>query len=391
MWFILPSLYTLNSHMKTLLTGVFVSCILSLLSCTGKVGSTEEPIISQPVLDALIAEHPMFSGSVLVSQDGLVTAGAHVGFANRASGEDNNAETLHSVGSVGKMFTAVAVAQLVNAGKLTYESSISDLIPEFGDRIDSAVSVDHLLHHTSGMGRFPDVDDAVLDTLASSADHFALVLSGGVRSDGPGKFSYRNTNYQILGEIVERTSGQSYESYVRENITDTAGMTGPVFVRRDRAKDLPIAEQYIAMDFETWWNSEESIVANSVDEFVHTGPPSTPSAGGGSYATASDMIRFATALRDGTLLPLVSFEEMCDLTPVDAAKGRGYGRGCRVNVDAQGTRVGHTGSSAGLQARFFLYLELGVDVIVLSNHDEQAAPLFGKIDDLIRTNLRGSE
>jgi D-alanyl-D-alanine carboxypeptidase len=124
-------------------------------------------------------------------------------------------------------------------------------------------------------------------------------------------------------------------------------------------------------------------VANSAGEFVHAAPVATPAAGGGSYLTAADMIRFASALREGTLISPDSFKAMCSLAPDDAEVGRGYGRGCTVSVAQSGTRVGHTGSTAGLQARFFMYLKKDIDVIVLSNHDEQAAPLFGEIDALV--------
>ena len=145
-----------------------------------------------------------------------------------------------------------------------------------------------------------------------------------------------------------------------------------------------IAQPYLSVDFETWWNSEDSILAKSADEFVYVAPFATPAAGGGSYVTANDMIRFARALRDGTLISTASFKAMCSLEPDDTERGRGYGRGCSVNIDEKDMRVGHTGSTAGLQARFFLYLDHGLDVVVLSNHDEQAAPVFGEIDDLVR-------
>ena len=112
------------------------------------------------------------------------------------------------------MFTAAAIAQLVEAGKLAYETPVLDVIPELGDRISTVITVDHLLHHTSGLDRVSDVDDATLDALRSNSDYFALVLSKGVGSDGPADFSYRNENFQILGEIIQRISGQPYESYV---------------------------------------------------------------------------------------------------------------------------------------------------------------------------------
>lgn len=363
---------------------VIAICGLSSTACTQKVEPTDKPVISQSSLDDLVSEHPMFSGSVVVAQEGEITASVHTGHANRASGKLNDAETMHSIASIGKMFTAVAIAQLVEADRITYETPVLSVIPELSDQISTVITVDHLLHHTSGLARISDVDDETLNALQNNADYFALILSSGIRSNGPAEFSYRNENFQILGEIIERISGQSYESYIREYITIPAGMTGPVFVRQDRSELQSIAQPYLSVDFQTWWNSEESIVANSADEFVYAAPVATPAAGGGSYATAVDMLRFATALRDGTLISPASFKTMCSLAPDDTEHGRGYGRGCTVNVGKNGTRVGHTGSTAGLQARFFLYLERGIDVVVLSNHDEQAAPIFGEIDGLVR-------
>ena len=368
---------------------IFLASVVTILSLTifaQRAKPSEGLIISQSNLDALVLEYPMFSGSVVVAQDGEITASVYAGYEDRESGKLNNAQTSFSVASVGKMFTAVAIAQLVEAHKLTYETPVLDVIAELGDQISNEITVDHLLHHTSGLDRITGVDDATLDAIRHNADYFALVLSSGIGSEGPAEFAYRNENFQILGEIIERISGQSYESYIRNQIADPAGMSGPVFLRRDIVGTRPIAENYLAVDFETWWNSEEPIVAGSADEFIHTAPPATPSAGGGSYATALDMIRFATALRNGTLVSPASFNSMCGLTASESALGRGYGRGCSIDAGERGTRVGHTGSSAGIQARFFLYLERGVDVVVLSNHDEQAAPLFNEIDDLVRTD-----
>ncbi len=363
---------------------VFMAIVILAMACAQKAEPPDIRVVSQSRLDDLLVRHPMFSGSVIVAQNGKITASAHTGFANRESGLMNNAETLHSVASVGKMFTAVAIVQLVEAKRLGFDTPVSKIIPELAGRINDSVTVDHLLHHTSGLEQIADVDDATLDALKDNADYYELVISTGIRSKGPAEFAYNNSNFQVLGEIVERISGQSYESYIREYIADPAGMTGPIFTRSDRSGNLPLAEHYMAVDFETWWNSEESIVASSVDEFVHTAPAATPSAGGGSYATALDMIRFATDLRDGTLISAKSFNEMCSLGSGVGALTRGYGRGCSIDVAEQGTRVGHTGSSAGIQARFFIYREQGLDVVVLSNHDEQAAPVFDAIDSLIR-------
>jgi len=91
-----------------------------LTACSQKIESPDNLIISQSRLDHLLVQYPMFSGSIIVVQDGEITASVHTRFANRESGMMNNAETPHSVASVGKMFTAVAIAQLVEAKLLAY-------------------------------------------------------------------------------------------------------------------------------------------------------------------------------------------------------------------------------------------------------------------------------
>ena len=361
-----------------------VACLFMHMVFAQHAHTTEQPAISQADLDELVGEHSLFSGSVIVAQEGEPVAQVHHGFADRNSGRKNSSQTLYSIASVGKMFTAVAIVQLVEANKLRYETPVVDIIPELAERISGSITVDHLLRHTSGIGRISGVDDATLNSLASNTDYFALVVSKGIGSDGPGDFSYRNENYQVLGEIIARVSGQTYETYVRERIAKPTGMMGPVFDPGERGDD--IAHHYMAVDFETWWNSEESIVAKNADEFIHRAPQSTPSAGGGAYVTAMDMIKFAAALRSGVLVSPESLRHMCPADFNRPTDKRRYGRGCTVESGPRYVRTGHTGSTAGIQARFYLYPERGIDVIVLSNHDEQAAPVFREIDRLIQAH-----
>jgi D-alanyl-D-alanine carboxypeptidase len=107
-------------------------CILSLTACTQKTGIADKPVISQSRLDDIVAEHPMFSGSVVVAQDGKIVAGVHAGQADQEFAISNDAQTQHSIASVGKMFTSVAIAQLVEAGKIAYDMPILDVVPELG-------------------------------------------------------------------------------------------------------------------------------------------------------------------------------------------------------------------------------------------------------------------
>lgn len=348
--------------------------------------SSDQYAISQPVLEQVIEQHPMFSGSVIVSQEGAIVAEFHTGFSDRDKAIRNDSTTLHSVASIGKMFTAVAIAQLVEDGEFTYETPIIQIVPELKNRINGSVTVDNLLRHTSGIGRISGVDDETINSLRTNADYYSLIISYELVSEGPAEFTYRNENYWILGHIVERASGQPYESYVRENISSPAQMSSPVYDVYSDARDLNVANHYLAVEYETWWNSEESIVANSVDDFIHLAPRSAPSAGGGAYVYAIDMIRFADALQNGAFIRLESLDEMCPQPESPIETGRVYGRGCSVEYDSKSVRMGHTGSRAGIQSRFYMYPQLSINVVVLSNHDEQAAPVFDAIDQVIKGN-----
>lgn len=368
---------------RYIMTLVLLACTCVLPGCSSDTGREAVPRLTQSSLDQLVERFPLYSGSIVVAKNGTITAEANVGTADLETGRSIDDKTLFSVASVGKMFTAVAISQLVESGKLAYDTGVAGLVPELSGRISERVTIDDLLHHRSGIEAVSGVDDGVFNALESNHDYFRLILQSGIGSTGPAEFAYRNENFQILAEIVERASGQSYESYIRKYIADPLGMTGPIYTRRDRAGSLPIATPYMAVDDETWWNSEEPIAANEPGEFVHIPPPQTPSGGGGAYASANDLLLFANALQQGSLISPASFEEMCSLSDARATAGRGYSRGCAISKDEKGRRIGHTGSAAGIQARFFMYPDYDVVVIVLSNRDEQAAPVFAAIEKLM--------
>ena len=368
-----------------------LSCVLAFgfagCSASNTLAQTETPAraaLSQAELDYIVAANPLFAGSVVIARDGQIIAQSHVGMADTEHHIANSADTFHSLASVGKMFTATSIAQLVENGRFGYDTPVSDLISELAGQMPTSVTVDNLLHHTSGLPRIDGVSDAEIDAARTNSDIFNLLLTSGIETDGPAAFAYRNENYFILGEIVERVSGQSYESYVHDHISVPAGMTGPLFVRRDEAGDRLVAQPYLPVDYETWWNSEDDIEPSGPDAFVHLAPVASPTAGGGAYVTAAGMLRFAVALRDESLISPDSFAGLCALDEEQTIRGRGYARGCAVSLSDHGVRFGHTGSGAGVHARFFMYPEAGIDVVVLSNHELQAGPVFDAIDAVLR-------
>lgn len=329
----------------------------------------------QETLDQILADHPLFSGSAVVARSGKIVAEIHAGYQDRDAGVLNSASTFYSIGSIGKMFTAAAIAQMAGSDLFALDTPVVALIPELKNQIPETVTIDHLLGHRSGLDRMI-VSDEDLEGVANNHEKFELFAASGASSEGPGEFAYRNENYLILGEIVERVSGLSYEAYIRRNIAGPSGLTGPVFPngKAKSGRALP----YMPVDFETWWNSENQITGENADAYVHVAPITRPSAGGGHVLTARDLFQFLNWLRSGREDGTVSLMDIICLAP--APTDLHYLRGCSINVGPYGLRVGHTGSTAGVHARAFYYDKLDIDVVVLSNHDGQASPLFKDIE-----------
>lgn len=345
----------------------------SLTACRGLRRPAPSDVAVQALVDEALARAPLFSGVALVSRHGRIVGQSVRGLADRTSGVENTPQTLFSIASVGKMVTAEAIDGLVQRGMLSLGTPVSRILPELATGFPDGVTIDALLRHRSGLNVAYAPSDEALEALADSHDLYSLYVELGLSSDGPAGFRYNNANFVLLGEIVARLTGQPYETYVRQQVLRPQELDTPVFIRLDAQATRPIARPYMPVDYETWWNSDSSIHGHSAADYTHLAPAATPSAGGGALATAADMARFIARLADGEI-----GVRLCGV--VSAAEESGYARGCSVRFGAYGRRYGHTGSTAGVQARVFAYPDQGYEIVVLSNHDGEAAPVFEALE-----------
>jgi CubicO group peptidase (beta-lactamase class C family) len=167
---------------------------------------------------------PPESGAVLVAKDGQPLLEQAYGLADRESTIDNTVDTKFNIGSVGKMFTAVAIAQLVQQGKLAFNDPIGKYVFGFPPAIANKVTIHQLLTHTSGLG---DVlrNRADVEKARTVSDLIELIVKAPLEFEPGTRFGYSNSGFVVLGAVVERLSGQSYYDYVREQIFKPAGMT----------------------------------------------------------------------------------------------------------------------------------------------------------------------
>jgi len=326
-------------------------------------------------LDALLTKltaEDRFSGVVLLAKDGKPFCQKAYGYADRDKKVANDVNTRFRLGSMNKMFTSVAIAQLVQQGKMGYSDTVAKLLPDYPDKdIAAKITVHQLLTHTSGLGDFfgPEFNEQK-DGLHGLNDYLKLFAGKPLKFE-PGKgWAYSNAGMIVAGLIVERVSGQNYYEYVREHIYKPAGMNGSDTF--DKTK--PQANQSIG-----YTQREGRWVPN-----FDTLPLMGSSAGGGD-STAPDLLRFDQALREHKLLN----EELTNtiITPkVDVPdEPDKYGYGFMENhVDGKRV-VGHGGGAPGMNANLDMYWDSGYTVVVLANLDP---PIAQQVNNYIRDRIK---
>lgn len=312
-----------------------------------------------------------FSGDVLVARNGRAVLQRHYGLANRATHAPNRLDTRFNLASVGKTLTAVAVARLVDEGKLGFDDPIGRYLPELPSSM-RAITVAQLLDHTSGLGDFfgsPDYQR--LRPTLTSLDRYLPLIVGAPTAGQPGTFRYSNSGYILLGLIVERVSGGDYYAFLRRQVFAPAGMRHTACLWRTRlGRGTAVGYTRVGRAF----------LPNT-----STLPPRGSSAGG-CYSTVGDLLAFANALVGHRLLSANVTDTITSPKVSDGHGGAyGYGFGIRFGRPGDPPTIWHDGGSPGVGAELDVNPELGYTVVVLSNF---SYPTIAPAIDLILNRLR---
>jgi CubicO group peptidase (beta-lactamase class C family) len=304
-----------------------------------------------------LTEADEFSGAMLIAGDGEVLLEEAWGEADREAGTPNTIDTRFRIGSMNKMFTAVATLQLIEAGELALDEPIATYLPDYPNAdLASKVTVRHLLTHTGGTGDFfgPEYDEHRLE-LREHSDYVDLFGERGVLFEPGSRWEYSNYGFILLGAVIESVTGESYYDYVREHVYQPAGMTSTDSLPEDENVPDRAVAYGRPMGPEGDWES----VADTL--------PYRGTAAGGGYSTVGDLSRFAEALQAGTL---VSTEMLAEATSPQGEEF--YGFGFDVGTDPS-TRWGHGGGAPGMNGDLRVYPDVGYVVVVLANLDPPAA------------------
>ena len=306
-------------------------------------------------LDAAVADRS-FSGTMLVKQKGREVFAYAGGMADRESGAPMTMDTKLRIGSANKMFTAVAILQLVEAGKLSLDGTVADYLPDYPNKdFARAVTIRQLLTHTGGAGDiFTDEYFASRLETREPADYVALF---GQRAQAPEteRGDYANYGFVLLGRIVETVSGEGYYDYVRQHIFEPAGMQD--------SGSLPESTP-VAGRSKGYMRGPEGGQVDNAETLPWRGSPA-----GGGYTTAADAARFIEALNAGKL---ISPAILAEATSAQREDGW-YGYGFSVEDAGAMSRWGHGGGAPGMNASIVHYPALDATVVVLINLDPPAA------------------
>ena len=225
-----------------------------------------------------LAGEDEFSGAVLITKDDRVLFSHAYGLADRNRRIPNTIRTRFRIGSMNKMFTAVAILQLVEAGKVKLTAPLGTYLPDYPNReVATKVTIHQLLTHTGGTGDIfgPDFD-AHRNELRTLADYVKLYGKRGPEFEPGSSWAYSNYGFILLGAVIEKVTGHSYYDYVQQHIYAPAGMTRSGSLPEDHAvPDRSIG--YTKPSGTTGW------IANT-DTLPYRGT----SAGGG-YSTVGDL------------------------------------------------------------------------------------------------------
>jgi len=281
------------------------------------------------------------------------------GKADVEAGAPMTLDTVLPIGSVTKQFTAAAIVLLRDEGKLTLDDAVTKWLPDF-DTHGNTVTLRHLLAHTSGVAEMLGMQEfremqLFRNPKATSADVYKVVNTYPFRFATGSMETYSNTNFWLLGLVIEKASGMSYEDYVEKKIFARLGMTRSMYCNPAEKVPQSAAGYFL-----------RNGMTRRAPDIIHTGT----FASGALCSTGKDMVTWLQALHGGKLFSARSYAEFIAPSKLNDGTVLRYALGTDIGEDRRGHRyIGHDGGGFGFSSQVRWYRDGSLAVVMLTNSE----------------------
>ncbi|WP_347050795.1 serine hydrolase [Flavobacterium olei] len=317
-------------------------------------------------------EYGQFNGSALVAENGKVIFKKGFGAANMEWNIPNQSDTKFRLGSISKQFTALLIVKLAEDGKLKLDVPITTYLTDYPKENGDKITIHQLLTHSSGIPNYTNAPGFFKDKARNpyTPTEFVKTFSSLPLEFTPGeKFNYSNSGYFLLGYIVEKVSGKTYEQYLQEVIFTPLKMVNSGYDHND----------VILKNRAAGYEKQGKKITNAAYLDM-----SIPYAAGSLYSTVDDLYLWDQALYTNKLLSQKSIESL--FKPYIKAGGASYGYGWFVEEDENGKTVGHGGGINGFNTIISRNFKNKNLVVLLNN---TGGTVLGEMTDAINNILFG--
>ncbi len=342
---------------RILRLGVVPAVLLGLIappSVLSQSGSRSELLARiDDSVEATMERDHVIGMSIGVKKNGEVIVAKGYGYADLENDVRATEHTVYRIGSITKQFTAASIMKLVEAGMLSLDDELTAFLPDYSTAGHN-ITIDRLLNHTSGIKGYTEMEafgEVMREDL--SQEELIALFSAEPFEFAPGeKYQYNNSAYYLLGVIIEKVTGQTYEEYLHENIWEPLGM------------------------LESHYLDNSPIVRNRAEGYefrrgrvVNDDPLSMrlPYSAGSLGSSVSDLFTWQAALQGNRVISEGSYERMITPGTLNGGKKLTYGYGLGIGAMEGHRKISHGGGINGFRTHLSYYPDDDLTVVVLTN------------------------
>jgi serine beta-lactamase-like protein LACTB, mitochondrial len=306
------------------------------------------------LLHELIDEYGVVGASAGYTINGKTIWSSSIGYANREDKSPFTDTLLTRIASISKCMTAVAIMQLFEKGLIDLDAPIQTYIPDFPIQKKGIISTSHLLSHMSGIGSYKNSKEAETQTEYSNLREAVAVFENRKLDFTPGTdFGYSTYGYVVLGLIIEKISGISFEEYLQEHIWNKAGMSNTGIEKY--GIDYPNKSALYHYERKKTVDGTKNNLSNRVP-------------GGGVYSTLQDILKFGNGILNNIFISAKTSEFMTQIhTPDKVGNPYGYGWFLYGQSPNEHLAIGHGGEQTGCSSQIMINIKSNVVVAILGN------------------------